>query len=91
MATFYQCAIGENTMVRFFVRKEYTNGLLAERMRSEGLPQSLDLTHSNNGRKERRLFECSSELALAMLRDGADLEFTQWSPETLEYRKLNMP
>lgn len=78
-------------MVTFMVRRAFTDGLLKSRMEAGGLPASLELKHSHNNRIERIVYECSVELALAMLRAGADLEFIEWSPEILEYRKLNMP
>ena len=75
-------------MVKFMVRREFTDGSLKDRMIAEGLPQVLRFRQANNGRLERIEYQCSSELALSLLQRGADLEFTQWDAATLENRKV---
>lgn len=73
--------------VKFMVRAGFTDGSLKERMEQEGLPQVLQYKKAQGGRIERVIYECSESLALALMQAGADLEFTQWSPTVLEYRK----
>lgn len=75
--------------VSFFARQSWKSGLLRERMLAEGLPEELQLKHSTGSRIERKIYECSEDLALAMLRDGADLEFVVMNSAILEYKKLN--
>lgn len=72
---------------KFFVRSEWKDGLLRERMEAEGLPAILKMAHAYQGRKQRVEYECSETLALALLAAGCPMEFVEWTPATLEYRR----
>lgn len=75
-------------MVKFMIRgTTFADGSLKDRMIGEGLPQVLEFKQAQNGRIERNEYQCSEGLAIALLSAGADLEFTQWSEDVLEYRK----
>lgn len=74
--------------VNFLVRTEFKDGSLAQRMTAEGLPTTLKLKHTNGERIERVEYECSSELCLALMRAGCDMDITQWDEAVLDYVRL---
>lgn len=72
--------------VKFFTRGAWRDGSLTARMVAESLPAELK---EKNNKGQRIEYECNEDLALAMLRAGAPLEFTVWSEQVLEYRRYN--
>lgn len=75
---------------KFFVRQEFKDGHLKERMEAENLPAILKMAHAKDGRIQRVEYECSEELALALLNAGCPVEFVEWTPATLEYRREHL-
>lgn len=66
----------------FFLRANFADGNLKERMLGEDLPAELQYRKGD----KRTVYACSEELIQSMFEAGAQIEMIDWTPGLLRWR-----